>query len=237
MKFKAGIICPVESELKPFKDALVDLTTSQNAKLTIYEGKLENLDVVILFCGVCKINAAIATQILIDKYNVNCIIVSGTAGGLDKKLKIGDTVISTQIAYHDVADEILTEYHPWMPDKYFNADKYLLSLCKKALKTNEYHQNIYFGKMVTGEKFIDQDGRIEINEKHKPLCVDMETAAVAHVCYVNDMSFIAIRSMSDIEEESGIQVFDENCTQASINSYKVVKSLLKQLFDEVSNDT
>lgn len=202
---------------------------SKNALITFYEGVLEDVNIITLFCGVCKVNAAIATQILIDKYNVDFIIVSGTAGGMDNRLKVGDSVISTEVLYHDVAEEILTEYHPWMPSVCFQADRNLLELCKNSLETYKFVQKIYFGKIVTGETFINKDGRSEINQKYNPLCVDMETASIAHVCYANSLPFIAIRSISDTEERSGVESFEENCDTASANSFEVVKLLLCQM--------
>lgn len=128
--------------------------TSRNARITFYEGTIENIKVITLFCGVCKVNAAIATQILVDKYNVDIIIISGTAGGLDNRLEIGDTVISTEIAYYDVADGILTEYHPWMPDIYFRSDKNLISLCENMITICKLPQSVYFGRIVTEKHLL-----------------------------------------------------------------------------------
>ncbi len=226
---KIGVICAVEKELQPYLDVLENGVTKENALITFHEGLIAKTKAVVLVCGVCKVNAAIATQIMIDKFGIDCIIVSGTAGGLDRRLIIGDTVISTEVAYHDVAEGILTEYHPWMPDVYFYADKGLLSLCKSIISDAKLPQTVYFGKVVTGESFIDQDGRDIINQKYMPLCVDMETAAIAHVCYANKVPFIAVRSISDNEENSGEDNFARYCDLASKNSFKVVELLLKQI--------
>ncbi|MES9706451.1 5'-methylthioadenosine/S-adenosylhomocysteine nucleosidase, partial [Bacillus toyonensis] len=185
--------------------------------------------VVALYCGVCKVNAAIAAQILIDKFNVTHIIVTGVAGAIDKVLKIGDTVISTEIAYHDVDEGILTEYHPWMESVYFKTDSKLLELSRAVIENNQFTQNVYFGKIVTGEAFISESGRTEIISTYNPLCVDMETASIAHVCYANTIPFIAVRSITDTEEASGIEVFEDNCVSASHHSIHFVKKLLESL--------
>ena len=218
---KIGIICAVERELAPYLKVIENEIISQNAMLTFHEGKINGVCVVMLFCGVCKVNAAIATQLLIDKYYVDCVIVSGTAGGMDAEVKLFDTVISTEVCYHDVKDEILTEYHPWLKNPHFNAAEELLLCFKKAL-----NDTVHFGRIATGEAFIDTHGRQEINDLLKPLCVDMETAAVAHVCYVNGIPFIAVRSISDTESESGTATFDENCKAASEKSFQTVMSAL-----------
>lgn len=120
---RIGVIGLSEDEIMPFISKISDKKVESFAMLNFYSGKYENVDVVALYCGACKVNAAIATQILIDKFNVTHIIVTGVAGGIDQNLKIGDTVISTEVAYHDVDDGILTEYHPWMETEYFNQIK------------------------------------------------------------------------------------------------------------------
>lgn len=86
--------------------------------LTFYLGTLEGVDVVAVYSGVCKVNAAVAAQILADAFPVSAIFVVGTAGGTTEDGQLFDTVISRQVVYHDVADDILTEYHPWMPTSF-----------------------------------------------------------------------------------------------------------------------
>lgn len=225
---RLGIIGPSEDEIMPFIKKIFDVKVKSLAMLNFYEGTYSNINVVALYSGVCKVNASIATQILIDKFDVSHIIVVGVAGGIDRQLRIGDTVIGTQIAYHDVEDGVLTDYHPWMDTSYFQADEYLLDCCRMSLANSDLIQSVYFGKIVTGEAFIAQSGREEIISRYKPLCVDMETAAIAHVCYVNQIPFLAIRSISDTEEESGIETFEENCADVSMHSIEVLSALLEQ---------
>lgn len=226
---KIGVIGPTETEIMPFINKITNSKIETHSMLKFYSGTYENVDVVALYCGVCKVNAAIATQILIDSFNVTHIIVTGVAGGIDKRLKIGDTVISTEIAYHDVAEGILTKYHPWMKNAYFEANEALVENCKKVINENKFKQKVHFGKIVTGEAFISDEGRSVIIKNHNPLCVDMETGSIAHVCYVNDIPFIAIRSISDTEDESGVESFEKNCASAANNSIEILERLLKSL--------
>lgn len=226
---RIGVIGPSEDEIMPFIIKISDKKVKSFAMLNFYSGKYENVAVVALYCGVCKVNAAIATQILIDKFSVTHIIVTGVAGGIDQNLKIGDTVISTEVAYHDVEEGILTEYHPWMETEYFQSNKNLIKICKHILSENHFKQSVYFGKIVTGEAFISDSGRDVITAKYNPLCIDMETASIAHVCYVNHIPYIAIRSISDTKDESGIEVFKNNCVLAANNSIEIVKMLIKRI--------
>ena len=230
---KIGIICAVENELKPFLPHINNCAISEKAMLKIYEGTINSVDIAAVFCGVCKTNAAIAAQVLIDNYGVDVIINAGTAGGMDESLDIFDTVIATESAYHDVDAKILTEYHPWLPSVYFKSDETLLSLAKRAAARINPKNNICFGRMITGEKFITDEGRDEINAVHKPLSVDMETAGVAHVCYVNKIPFIAIRCITDTAKHSGNQNFKINCAQASVISKNITLELLSEIRDYI----
>ena len=216
---KIGIIGPCEDEIMPFIGRLDSVSTENRAKLNFNIGKFYKTDIVALSCGIGKVNASIAAQILIDKYDVTHIILTGVAGGINENLKIFDTVISSEIAYHDAADWILTQYHPYMESNCFKADPELVS---GILRANSDDNSVITGKIVTGEVFIEQDGREEIIKKYNPQCVDMETASIAHVCYVNSIPFAAIRSLSDTVHESGIDSFKKYVKKAAEKSIDVL---------------
>lgn len=227
---RVGIICASDSEVAPFLPIIDECKITEKAMLKFYEGKINGIAVVALFSGVCKVNAAIAAQILIDTYGINIIINAGTAGGMNPKLEIFDSVISTEVAYHDVAPDILTEFHPWLESVYFKSDQELLNLTHKAVDKIDMEGKVYWGRMVTGEVFIEDKGRKKINEQFAPLTVDMETAGIAHVCYVNSIPFISIRSITDTATHSGTGHFEENCEKASIIAKDITIALLKELY-------
>ena len=171
---------------------------------------------------------AVWAQILIDTYHVDAVINAGTAGGIHGKIKIFDSVISTQVAYHDMDDDILTEFHPWLASVYFDADEKLLNKAKDVFKDRN---SVFFGKMVTGDKFIEDKMRTIIDEKYSPLSVDMETASIAHVCCVNKIPFIAIRTITDTASHDGADSFERNCEQASVISKNITLEFLKEFND------
>ena len=226
---RVGIICAGDREVAPFLPVISECKTTEKAMLKFYEGTISNVEVVVLFSGVCKVNAAIATQILIDTYHVNTIINAGVAGGMNEELEIFDTVISTEVAYHDVAPNILTEFHPWLETVFFKADQGLLSMAKKAVGKLEQNYKVFWGRMVTGEAFIADEGRQKINEQFEPLTVDMETASIAHVCYVNNIPFISVRSITDTASQSGTGHFEENCEKAAGIAKDITVALLTEL--------
>lgn len=155
---KIGILCAGDSELAPFLPHLEHARTSEKALLKFYEGTLCGLPAVLLYSGVCKVDAAIAAQILIDTYRADAVINAGTAGGMDPSLNIFDTAVSTAVAYHDVADDILTDFHPWLESIWFPADPALRACAEAAAAKQPREYPVRFGRMVTGEAFITDDG-------------------------------------------------------------------------------
>lgn len=226
---KVGIVCAGDDELSPFLPIVENCKIIERTRLKFYEGQIHGVEVVALFSGVCKVNAAIASQILIDIFGVNMIINSGTAGGINPKLNIFDTVISTEVCYHDVAPDILTDFHPWMKSIFFEADRELIELSKTAVEKAALTGKVFWGRMVTGESFITDEGRQKINDEFAPLTVDMETASIAHVCYVNNIPFLSIRCVTDTAEHSGVGNFEENCAKASVIAKNITTALLEEI--------
>lgn len=229
---KIGILCASDEELAPFLPMIETCKVTEKAMLKFYEGTIGGVELVALFSGVCKVNAAIASQILIDSFGVRAIINSGVAGGMNPKLQIFDTVISTEVCYHDVAEDILTEFHPWMDSAFFQADNKLVELSKTAANRIKTKGTIYWGRMVTGESFIANEGRQEINDRFSPLSVDMQNASIAHVCYVNNIPFISVRCITDTASYSGNEHFEENVMKASDIAAEVTVSLIRELVHE-----
>ena len=227
---RVGILCPSDTELAPLLAHIPSPRTIRKAMLTFYLGTLEGVDVVAVYSGVCKVNAAVAAQILVDAFSASAIFVVGTAGGMAEDVQLFDTVISRQAVYHDVADDILTEYHPWMPTSFFPADAKLLALAEVYGQIAPFP--IRFGTIATGEAFIADEGRAEICQKFAPLCVDMETASVAHVCHVNGIPFLGVRSITDTATHQGIENFERNCEQASERAAAVAMGILALLAQE-----
>lgn len=226
---KVGIICAGDEELAPFLSEMEKCRTSECAMLNCHEGLIHGVQTAALFSGVCKVNAAIAAQVLIDRFGVDILINSGTAGGVHPGLRLFDTVISTEACYHDVAGDILTEFHPWMKSVFFKADDVLLECSKSAAEKTAGNGNVFWGRMATGESFVTDEGRDRISSEYAPLTADMETAAIAHVCYVNSIPFIAVRCITDTAEHSGISSFEKNCATASAIAKNITVALIKEL--------
>lgn len=231
---KLGILCAGDDELIPFLSLLDPYRITEKAMLKFYEGNFNGVQAVALYSGVCKVNAAVATQILIDSFHCTAVINSGTAGGMDPALELFDTVVAAESAYWDVGEDILTEFHPWLPAPVFPADTGLLALARKVAQ--EMPQGaprdsgrVVFGTVATGEAFIDDSNRPQVQARLHPLSVDMETAAAAHVCYVNRIPFLSVRTITDTPSHSGQAAFEENCAKASQIAAKFVFRLAGKL--------
>lgn len=226
---RIGILCAGDREIAPFLTQIKSTAITEKAKLKFHEGRIYGADVVMLFSGVCKVNAAIAAQILIDTYHVDLIINSGTAGALDERLQVFDLVVSTEAVYHDVAEHILTGFHPWMETAYFQADSDLIRLSHEALGGMRGEHAVFWGRMATGEAFVTNETRQGIKRAFDPLSVDMETASVAHVCYVNGIPFISIRCMTDTADHRSAGSFEENCVKAAETAKDATLALICKL--------
>lgn len=226
---KIGILSAMKQELAPFTENADIARVHNHAMLEINECTYNSHTVFSLSCGVCKVNAALAAQILIDRFGAERVIMVGTAGAIASELHIADTVVSEYTSYHDVADEILTNAHPYMKSVWFPGDAAMIAALKSALKGHILEQRVFYGKIVSGEAFIDENGREEIIDSRDPLCVDMESAAVNHVCHVNGIPFLALRSISDTPQEHGEGSFQANLSAAANRACDILSVLLEAL--------
>ena len=224
---KIGILCAADSELAPFLPMLENTAAAERGMLRCWEGTLEGVPAAALFSGVCKVNAAIAAQTLICACRCDAVINAGTAGGIDRRLAVFDTVVSTETAYHDVGEDLLTDFYPWLPSAWFPCDPGLLALARRAAGQLEPGRRVFFGRVVTGEHFVEGEERERLAASRAPLSADMEAAAAAHVCYVNRVPFLSVRTVTDTRDHDGTGSFEKNCARASRLSAEFVRQMLR----------
>lgn len=224
---KIGILGAIETEIAFYLKKINNPVKTEYAKRTFYEGEWEGKEIVLVAAGMGKVNAAAGAQALISRFGVTHLIVSGVAGGIDTSLRIGDTVIADKVYYHDLASFVF-EDHPIVSDGCFLPDERMTAVLKKSTHA-DHKGKIVCGTVVTGDAFIEKEGRERIISDFSPMCTDMETAAVAHICHLFDVPFAVVRSVSDTEEESGFDTFEANCKKASLSSYLTVESIIAEL--------
>lgn len=225
---KIGIISAMPEESAPFFESMKTESVTKKGVWEVREGTLSGKAVAVLFCGVCRANSAAAVQMLIDCFGVDAVIMSGTSGAMAPEPRIGDVVIVTEACCHDIPSGTLSMFFPYINDEVFRPDSYLLECAKEANKKGS-PRKLFWGRAVSGEFFVAEDGRKGINERFSPVCVDMETAGVAQICYLNNVPFLAVRAISDTESESGISTFEQNLVKASQSAFEVTKAIIEEI--------
>ena len=220
---KIGIISAMEEELNAFLNQVKFDTKVTINKTDFYEVTYKSLKLVLSLSGVGKVNAALTTQILIDKYNPAYIINAGVAGAVDKKLNILDIVVADNLLQHDfdiTAFDHEKGYIPGVGVK-IPCDKSLVLKAKEIEKVN-------VGLVASGDIFITDDMMgAKINKKFKALCVEMEGAAIAQACYLSNVPFLVIKCISDtVLKENNTLTYNEFLDKSSD---KIAKYLLKIL--------
>lgn len=229
---KIGLLCAMKSEFDQLTRRLRISRETSIAQTTVLEGEIDGLAVVIAATGICKVNAAITAQMLIDRFGVTHMIMAGVAGGMDPRLGLHALAFSERLAQHDVDPQFLRHRPLPAGDGIFTGDEHMLSVCRRLNERGAFLYPASFGMMVSGEQFIDQEGRQEIIDAWRPLCVDMESAAAAHACCANGIPFLAIRAMSDTGEESGMASFESNEVSAADAAAAAAVAVLQALAQE-----
>ena len=229
---KAGIIGAMEPEVAILKGKLQNCETTTHAGYTFYQGQINDNDVVIVQSGIGKVPAALATAILIDKFQPDYVVNTGSAGGFEQSLKVGDIVISSEVRYHDV-DVTAFGYEigqlPANPAAYIPHPE-LVAAAKVGINSLENIQTLV-GLITTGDTFMTKDDDIAKARANFPTmaAVEMEGAAIANTCHQFNTPFVVIRSMSDIAGKESPSSFEAYLETASVNSSQLVISMIDAL--------
>lgn len=227
-----GIISAMEEELAILLDDMEVAEKKVKANMTFYKGKLWNKDVVAVVSGIGKVNAAVCTQILISEYKVDHVINVGVAGGIGMDIYPGDVVIAENLVQYDMDTTAFGDRHGQIPrlDTFdFICDKNLVNVCKEACDEIEGF-NTFSGRIVSGDQFVASLEKIKWLEKEfEAKAVEMEGASIAHVCYLNNIPFVVIRSISD-NANNGAHMDYEKFTPIGVrNSTTILKAMIEKL--------
>ena len=231
---KLGIIGAMDVEVATLKECMSAKVERTVAGSVYCEGRLEGLPVVVVQCGVGKVNAALCVQALCDLFGVTHIVNTGVAGSLDAKLDIGDFVISREAMYHDFNCSTLNPDYavgqvPGLPVKAFPADPMLTemafwaadSLCPGSAR---------IGMVASGDQFVcNKDHKKTIVENTGALCTEMEGAAIAHAAWKNGIPFVVIRAISDKADDSAEMDYPTFEAIAAKRCADVTKMMAKSL--------
>jgi adenosylhomocysteine nucleosidase len=229
---KIGIIGAMDEEIRILKEKMNNIETTIIAGCEFYQGELNNKQVILTKSGIGKVAAAVATTLLLEKFSPDTIINTGSAGGYDKTLNVGDIVISTEVRFHDV-DVTAFGYEigqmAQLPAA-FPAQKELIVIAKQAAEALTSLKTIT-GLICTGDTFMaDPDkAQIALNNFPTMAACEMEAAAIAQVCYQFNVPFVIIRSLSDIAGKKSELSFEQYLPIAGKNASILVENILNKL--------
>ena len=230
---KIGIIGAMELEVATLKKNMDTDQITKKAGMEFHEGNLKGMPVVVVQCGVGKVNAAMCVQILADLYDVTHIINTGVAGSLNPVLDIGDILVSKDAIQHDMDVTPLGYVKgqiPGLEQLAFTADE---KLCKTAVEVcKKVNPDIHVteGRVVSGDQFISSQ---EVKERIVTLfgakCAEMEGAAIAHGAYLNQIPCVIVRAISDKADNSASMDYPAFEKKAIEHSIRLLEKLLPEL--------
>lgn len=229
---RIGIIGAMDEEVRILKEEMNMENRVLKANMEFSSGKLWEKEVVVVTCGIGKVNAAVCTQILIDDFKVHKVINVGVAGGIGEAIVPGDVVIAENLVQHDMDTTIFGDKCGQIPRLNtfdFKCDAELISAAKRACSNIESHKS-FTGRIVTGDQFIADVEKIRwLKSEFGALACEMEGGSIAQVCYLNSIPFVVIRSISDNANTGAHMDFANFVPIAVENSIHILKNMLSVL--------
>lgn len=227
-----GIIGAMDEEVEILIKEIKVERQEYKAKMQFNYGDLWGQKVVVVRSGIGKVNAAVCCQILIDDFAVDKIINVGIAGGIGKDIMPGDIVIGDNLVQYDMDTSAFGDRIGQIPRLEvfdFKCDNELISLAKKACE-NSTNQSSFIGRIVTGDQFVADIDKIKwLNGEFGALACEMEGGSIAQVCYLNNVPFVVIRSISDNANNGAHMDYEKFKYIAVENSVRILKNILNNM--------
>ena len=231
---KLGIIGAMELEVETLLQTMENKVSANIAGSAFHQGQLHGLEVVVVQCGVGKVNAALCAQILCSCFHVTHLVNTGIAGSLSAALDIGDLLVSRDAMYHDF-DCVHFGYPfgrvPGMDVTAFPADETMIRYASAAAeKVHPGHVTI--GRVASGDQFVaDKAVKEQIIARTGGLCTEMEGCAIAQTAYRNGVPFVILRAISDKADDSAEMDYPTFERIAAHRCAEVTMLLAQQLLD------
>ncbi|WP_416306276.1 5'-methylthioadenosine/adenosylhomocysteine nucleosidase [Neptunicella sp. SCSIO 80796] len=226
---KIGILGAMDQEVALLQSTLDNISISHWAHLTFFSGTLHNVEVVVVKCGIGKVAASVATTVMIDRFAPDYVVNTGSAGGFDADLNIGDVVVASAVQHHDVD---VTHFGYERGQVYgmpaiFPCDDKLIQAAEQAAH-EVAHVKTKRGLICTGDSFIGCDDAVArlrglFPDMH---AVEMEGAAIGQTCFMLDTPFVVIRSLSDIAGKTSSMSFTQYIEIAAKHSAELVMGMI-----------
>lgn len=226
---KIGIVIAMDKEFQRVRELLIGAEEMEVDGRKFVTGRIGTNDMVLLQCGIGKVNAAIGATEMIDRFNPDAVVSTGVAGGASTELNVQEVVVATETCYHDVycGEDQAYGQIMGMPAR-FVSDQQLLETALSidcGVKINK-------GLTVTGDWFVDSKEKMRSIIEHFPeaMAVDMESAAIAHVCCLRKVPFLSFRIISDIPlKDNKAQQYFDFWDRIADGSFHVTKAFLEKI--------
>ncbi len=228
---RIGIIFAMEEELNELLKQVKLINEYKIFDLTFYECSLNEKKLIMVQAGIGKVNAARCTQILIDNMDIDCVFNIGVAGSVSKDVKVCDIVIGEKLVQHDFDITAFNHEKGYIPNigkVYIESDPYLI----KIAESTKIDSTVHKGVIASGDIFCTEEKMSnKIATKFNALCVEMEGAGVAQVCYLSHIPFLVIRSISDSpnEDDNNKLTYDEFLNISSNKVANYLKNIINNI--------
>lgn len=223
-----GIIVAMDKELSLLLPKISDISRATINDYTFYTGTMGAHTVTAMKCGIGKVNAAVGALTLIDNFHPALVINSGVAGGTGHGAGILDVVVGTEVAYHDVwcGPETVDGQAAGCPERFVGA------ITPAMLDGMGIAGKVKTGLIASGDIFVsrEEDVRRILALYPEAVAVDMESAAIAHVCYLKNVPFVAIRVVSDTPGAAdNISQYDNFWEDAPRHTFDILSAIIRAL--------
>lgn len=231
-----GIIGAMDIEVDTLKASIDNCKTEKVGEMTFFSGILNGTEVIVVKCGIGKVNAARCAQTLADRFSAVAIINTGIGGGIGDGLAVGDIVIGESLVQHDfdVSGFGYAKGYMFLGDRdkptEYIADKRLIELIENAALKHIPSQRIKKGIIATGDIFVsDAEKKSEIRNGFNALVTEMEGAAIAQTAQANNIPFAVVRALSDLADGSAAESYEAFEKKTAYLSAEIIKSFLSML--------
>ena len=228
---RIGIIGAMDAEVSLLKASITDQKTEVIAQMEFVSGKMGGTEAVVVKCGMGKVNAGICAHTLINRYGVSEVINTGVGGSLDNRIDIGDIVVSTDAVQHDFDVRVIGFQRgeiPYTGLYAFPADPSLIEAAVKAVRDTAPEVKVFEGRVCSGDQFIaSSEQKKTIIDNFGGLCCEMEGAAIAQTCYLNQTPYVIIRAISDKADHSEEVSFEKFAEAAGKHCAAIVKTMVE----------
>ena len=229
---RIGIICAIPNELQYFNPN--ENRIQKIGERKFYKSTYDKHELILVQSGLGKVNAAVVSTLLIEKFECKFLLFAGVAGGIDPGIEIGEVIIADSLIQYDYGKLENGEILPFRPGsiptgKPKNELEYRLDL-KIKRKIEASLPKVRMGKILTGDVFLQcKDTKKELFEKYGAQAIDMEGAAVAQVAEQFGIPAVVVRCLSDMAGADGQKLSSKFLNKAAKRSFNTAQKILNIL--------